>query len=347
MKMQYELTENWDALLEGFPEKNKDIYFSKRYLCLYEDKNHKALCVVCHDDANIMLMPFIRGEIKMYWDFETAYGYGGPISNTDDQEWNRKAFDGIYDYLKEMDYLCGFTRFHPLLENQRFVMDEQENRSIQTLYDRKTIAMDTSRSIEDIWKEQISSKNRNMIRKAEKNLLEYRTEYDFASYKEFVALYNGTMKRLSADDFYFFEQAYYDKLKEKLTGNSFLGTVRKAGKLICAAIFLYSGCYGHYHLEGSDRDYSSFGANNLLLWKAACEMHQLGVKEFHLGGGTDSSPENSLVKFKKAFSSNEKRFFIGKEIFLPEAYEKICREWEEKNAEKKEAYGKRLLKYRY
>ncbi len=346
-KIQCEILEDWDSILSAFPEDKQDIYFSKKYIGLYETDMDKALCAVCKEEDNIMLMPYLRGEIHGFYDFETAYGYGGPISNTDDLEWCQKALCSIYDYLKANDYLCGFTRFHPLLSNEKLVPNESEGRSIKVFYDRQTIAIDTSQDPEEIWTKQISSKNRNMIRKAEKNQLEYKTEFDFASYEDFIDLYNATMKRLSADDFYFFDREYYYKLKEQLVGNSFLGTVRKDGKLICAAIFMYSRLYGHYHLEGSDRAYSSLGANNYLLWKVACEMHELGIREFHLGGGTSSASDDPLFKFKKAFSDNEKRFHIGKEIFMTEEYKKICDKWERENPEKVELYGNRLLRYRY
>lgn len=344
--MRCELLTEWDDLLEDFPPDKKDIYFSKRYIGLYENDKNRAFCAVYCEDDKTMLMPFLRGEIDGFYDFETAYGYGGPVSNSEDPAWNQRAFECIYDLLKENHYLCGFVRFHPLMNNEMIATGGEGHR-INVLYDRQTIAIDTSRETEEIWSKQISSKNRNMIRKAERNGLEYATECDFASYDEFIELYNATMKRLSADGFYFFNMDYYTRLKEALSRNSFLGTVRKDGKLICAAIFMYSEVYGHYHLEGSDRHYSSLGANNLLLWKVACKMHDMGIKQFHLGGGTGSSPNDPLYKFKKAFSGNEKRFFIGKEVFRESDYSRISDEWVAKNPEKAAIYGNRLLKYRY
>ncbi len=346
-KKQCEIIEDWDDIISEFQAEKQDIYFTKKYLSLYESASKKALCAICREDDKIMLMPYLRGEIRGFYDFETAYGYGGPVANNDDIEWCCDAFNYLYDYLKENNYLCGFSRFHPLLCNQKVIPAVAEERKIQVLYDRQTIAIDTSQHPDEIWTKQISSKNRNMIRKAEKNGLEFQAEYDFESYDEFIELYNATMRRLEADEFYFFDSCYYVRLKNALAGNSFLGTIRKDGKLICAAIFMYSKVYGHYHLEGSDRNYSSLGANNLLLWKVACEMHNLGIKEFHLGGGTTSSMDDPLYKFKKAFSNNEKSFYIGKEIFRPSEYYVLCIDWEKENPEKKTIYGNRLLKYRY
>ncbi len=348
--MQFDLLEDWDELLDAFPSEKKDLYFSRNYLTLYEGTDKKALCAVCREDGRIFLMPFIRGIIGDYYDFESAYGYGGPISNTDDSVWNREAFCGIHDYLKSNKYLCGFTRFHPLLNNEALLDDDESgeiSKRIQLIYDRPTVYIDTSKEPESIWNNQISSKNRNMIRKAENNQLVYKSEFDFDSYDEFIELYIDTMHRLSADDFYFFDRDYYEKLRENFAGSSFLGTVRKDGKLICAAIFMYSKLYGHYHLEGSDKAYSKLGANNYLLWKAACEMHDLGIKKFHLGGGTNSSLEDSLYKFKKVFSVTQSDFYIGKSIFLDAEYHEICKCWEINNPDKVSEFGNRLLKYRY
>lgn len=352
--MLFKIVDQWDEYFSQFSDEKKDIYFTKGYVSLYEDEDKKALCAVCEDDEKIMLVPFLRSQIGDYYDFESAYGYGGPLSNSDDAQWNAEAFAGIHDCLKENNYICGFTRFHSVLNNVS-VLTEGEgedikviipDRNIDVLYNRQTIAIDTSQSEEEIWTTQIKSKNRNMIRKAEKNGLVFKAEYDFESYEEFISLYNDTMKRLSADSFYFFDDNYYEELKKNFANSSFLGTVRKDGKLICAAIFFYSKCYGHYHLEGSDREYSSLGANNFLLWKVACEMHKLGIKEFHLGGGATSEPDDRLFKFKKSFSSNEKMFYIGKQVFNEEVYKSICEKWEKNNPEKAEKYGKRLLRYR-
>lgn len=347
LRMLCEITDNWDDVLSSFPCDKKDIYFTRKYVDLYATSENKAVCVICRDGDRIMLMPFLRGEVNGYYDFETAYGYGGPVSNVADDDWNQLAFCRIYDYLKENNYLCGLVRFHPLFNNFRIAECKSDTRNINVIYDRQTVAIDTSFSEEEIWSTQINSKNRNMIRKAEKNGLEYRAEFDFASFDEFIALYSETMTRLNAYDFYFFDNAYFQRIKEELSGSSFLGTVRKDDKLVCAAIFMYSEKYGHYHLAGSDRSYSGLGANNFLLWKAACEMHALGVSEFHLGGGTSSSPDDSLYKFKKAFSPNGKNFHIAKVIFNAQAYSSITKAWEEENQDKIERYAKFLLRYRY
>ena len=155
------------------------------------------------------------------------------------------------------------------------------------------------------------------------------------------------MDKLSADGFYYFDDAYYENLRKGIT-DSFLGCVENSeGEIISAAIFMYSGPYGHYHLSGSDKSQLAISPNNYMLWNAAIELQKRGVKRFHLGGGTNGDEENSLFQFKHRFSKDTCQFCIGKLVFNQELYETICADWEVKNPEKAEHYRHHLLKYKY
>ena len=216
---------------------------------------------------------------------------------------------------------------------------------ITVLFDRKTISVDLRLSEEEIWNHQIISKNRNMIRKAEKCGLKYRAEFDYLSSDSFKSLYNSTMRRLNADEFYFFNDDYFVEYKKRING--FLSVVSLDGKIIGSALFMMYGVFGHYHLAGSDREYSSLGINNYMLWNTIKVMKQNGILFFHLGGGTSDLPDDSLFKFKKSFSSNECNFYIGKWIFNSNEYKRLVSNWEKDNPELVSVYGNRLLKYRY
>jgi len=336
------ITEKWNDYLKKISLDDLDIYYYEEYVKLYEDKNHKALCIVCFDEEHIIMMPYIRKEIDDYYDFETPYGYGGPICNYKSVNWIEKALCLMEEQFRREKYICGFIRFHPLLINEKLC----ENH-FTVLFDRNTVAIDINQTEEEIWTNQIISKNRNMIRKANKNELKYKAEFDFASIDEFIVLYNATMSRLGAEEFYFFDNKYYTDFVEKFNGKAFLGTVRKDEKLICAAIFMYCGEYGHYHLEGSDNNFSNLAANNFLLWNTVLQLKELGVKWFHLGGGYNSNPDNSLLKFKKSFSNNLRHFYIGKWIFNEQKYCELKEDWMKKNPEKIDKFGKLLLCYRY
>lgn len=340
--MYIDIVSEWDSSLSFFSASQKDVYYSEDYVKMSSGKNETPLCFICREDDKVLLFPFLRKQIGDYYDFETPYGYGGPIANTDDLVWIKRSLSLCMQYFKDNSFIAGFFRFHPLLKNADLCRD-----IFTVIDDRKTVVIDTSVEEDSIWMNQISSKNRNMIRKAEKNGLAFERDDDFKYIEQFKVLYDSTMERLEADDFYFFDDNYYDSFCKHFKNKGFIGCVKKENEVIGAALYMINGSYGHYHLAGSKREYASLGTNNLLLWKVACEMHKEGVKEFHLGGGTDSDEENSLFKFKKSFSKNIRQFSIGKAIFNEKVYNEICSEWERKNPDKKERYGKLLLKYRY
>lgn len=340
--MQFSIVNQWNIYLNKIPVDKKDIYYTEEYTKLYESNEDTALCVIGEDGEDIILMPFLRRRIREYYDFETAYGYGGPITNSNSAEWINMALSEMQVFFRNNGYICGFIRFHPLLENALFCKD-----CFRVINDRKTIAVDMKQSVAEIWKTQITSKNRNMIRKAEKNGLSYRAEYNFASILNFLELYNKTMERLCADEFYYFPEKYYKDFSNKLDGKSFLGVVLFEEKIVGAALFMYTEKFGHYHLAGSDRTNGSLGINNYLLWKTIEELSTKNIQEFHLGGGLTSLSDDSLFKFKKSFGNSEREFYIGKWIFDNKIYEDVCNEWEIQYPNLRDKYRNMLLKYRY
>lgn len=339
------ISEHWNQYLSLYKPEQKDAYYTEEYVKLYETDSERALCYVYTEGDNCFLMPFLSRSFshngETYYDFETAYGYGGPIYNTDDASFIQNAWNAFMKYANDNHYVCGFVRFHPLLNNI-----EGFEKVGKLFHDRKTVAIDLSEGIDAAWMNEIHTKNRNVIKKGEKNGLKFIVDDNYARLPEFMDLYNSTMDKLSAEDFYYFQNSYYENLKTNIK-DSFLGLVENHGKIIAAAIFFYSLPYGHYHLAGSDRTALNLSPNNFLLWNAAKELAGRGVLEFHLGGGTDGREDNNLYQFKRKFSKSEYQFSFGKLMFNQEVYDSVVAEWEAKNPDKVEKLKHLLLKYKY
>lgn len=340
------ITPSWDSFLSKFPQERIDIYFTEGYHKLYASAEETPMAFVYEEGDDVLIFPFLSKESAIYdgtivKDFETAYGYGGPISNTSDQTFIQRALKVFYDELKSNDYLAGFVRFHPLLNNSK------DFECIgQLIHDRKTVAINLTGSDEDVWMNEIHTKNRNVIKKGAKEGLKFEADYSYESLDKFVQLYNSTMDKLHADDFYYFGDEYFDKFP-KLFPNSFIGKVMYEDSVVAAAIFFFDGFYGHYHLAGSDIKYLKLSPNNFLLWNTALELKKHNVRLLHLGGGTDSDGNNSLFQFKRKFSKDVYDFNIGKVIFDIDRYQTIIEKWEQTFPDKNEIYRPRLLKYRY
>ena len=335
--------ETWNNYLEKIPPKNTDIYFSEEYLKLYgTDKKH-PVCFVYSECDNYFLFPFLKEKIfeTEYFDFETAYGYGGVVSTCNNFEFLTNAWKEFKITLSKNNYIAGFVRLHPVLENYK-LFDE----SFEILDNRKTVSIDLTFTAEQIWGNEIHSKHRNVIRKAISEGLTYEVDDDYNYINEFYNMYNLTMKRINAPLFYYFKKEYYEKIKKIMKENSFIGLVKKNDKIIAMAIFLYSKYYGHYHLAGSLEEYLKYYPNNLLIYNTALELKKRNVTIFHLGGGVSASQDDSLYKFKKRFSKNENTFKIVKVIINKKIYSDLCRKWEQSDPVKAEKYKNIFLRYR-
>lgn len=342
--MNIEISDNWSKYLQSFKEESKDIYFTEEYVKLNETAVDKAFCVIVTDGDFCMLMPFLRREIASgYFDFETPYGYGGVICNIIDLLKIKDAINLMISYFSSNNYVAGFVRFHPLLNNSQYFKGV-----LPVIDDRFTVAMDLTFELDTIWKEQIQTKNRNVIKKAEKNGLVFIVDSKFEKMQEFISLYNSTMKKLCAEDFYYFQDTYYDDWSNLFAGSSFLALVYYNDKLIAGSIIMHTSQYGHYHLSGSNQEYLYLNPNNFMLWEIAKVLKDKGVKFFHLGGGTNGCPDNSLYRFKQKFNIKENEVFsFAKLIFNPEIYAAICSDWEQRNPDKADQFARILLKYRY
>ena len=86
------ITDHWNEYLNRFPLNMVDVYYTEAYVKLYETNLDEAYCIVCSLNSKITLMPFLRRRMGKYFDFETAYGYGGPIFNNSSDEWVASSF---------------------------------------------------------------------------------------------------------------------------------------------------------------------------------------------------------------------------------------------------------------
>ena len=251
------------------------------------------------------------------YDSVTPYGYGGVLFEGDTSESMLQAFWKEYLAKMEEEHIVdNFVRYHPVLKNA------EPMKSISNVIDLgKTIAFDLS-SPDVIW-ENIISKNRNMIRKAEKNGIEIRHGKDLALFEDFRRIYNATMEKDNAEEYYFFEEKFYESVHNDLHDNYEMFYAVLNGEIIAMSIILFANKQMHYHLSGSMMEYRNLAPSNLLLYKAALWGCEHGYWTFHLGGGVGSGEDN-LYKFKAAFNRNsDYQFSIGKQIFDEEKYDEL------------------------
>lgn len=318
-------SEEWDEIVRKF--NNYDVYYLSAYtkafqnhgdgepiLFYFNDTNIKAINVVMKKD--ISLDPKFMGKIpsETYFDISTPYGYGGFLIEGAFTEESITKLNNFYsNYCKKEGIVSEFVRFHPVIENRHGL------ESIYNIQDLgKTITVNLE-STNQIWTTLIG-KNRNVIRKAQKANVEVHWGKEPKLIDKFIELYNATMNRDQAKDYYYFGHKFYQSILNDLKYNSMLFYATFNGEIIAMSMIMFANKQMHYHLSASNKEYQYLAPTNLLLFEAACWGAENEYETFHLGGGLGSE-EDSLYKFKKAFNKESKTIFsIGKKIFDDNKY---------------------------
>ena len=319
--------EQWDKIVRSF--KSYDVYYLSGYtkafqmhgdgqpiLFYYEDDEIRGINVVMRRDISTDSYFYGRIASDTLFDFITPYGYGGWLI---EGEGNKDLLFSSYEkWCQSNNIVSEFVRFHPILNNAE---------SSKPFYDvvplGNTISMDLS-SPDKIW-ENFTSKNRNMVRKAQKSGVKiYRGQLP-SIYNTFKEIYNLTMDSDNAKPYYYFNDEFYDSILNDLKNEAQVFWAEYDGKIIAASIMISANEYMNYHLSGSLREYQSLAPTNLLLYNAAIWGFSNGYKSLHMGGGVGSK-EDGLYKFKSAFNRNETKLFsIGKKIYLNDVYENLSK----------------------
>lgn len=313
--------EVWDGIVKGFAR--YDVYYLSGYVkafMIHGDGEPQLLFYEVEGLKAIYVYMKRKTAIDGYYDSVTPYGYGGVLFEGDTSDENLQVFWKEYvEKMKEEGIVDNFVRYHPVLANA-IPMNQISN----VIDLGKTVAFDLL-SEEVIWTN-IISKNRNMIRKAEKNGIEIRHGKDLELFKDFKRIYNATMEKDHAEEYYFFGDAFYESIDRDLHDNYEMFYAVLNDEIIAMSIMLFANDQMHYHLSGSMIEFRNLAPSNLLLYKAALWGYKHGYKTLHLGGGVGAGEDN-LYKFKAAFNRNsDYQFSIGKEIFNQEKYNELVAE---------------------
>ena len=316
----------WDEIVTSFS--NYDVYYLSGYVKAFQiHGDGEPNLLYYHSEQLKAIYVYMKRKtaIEGIFDTITPYGYGGVLFEGDTSVENLSRFWQMYvDKMKELNIVDNFVRYHPVLANAIPM------KQISDVIDLgKTISMDLT-SPEVIW-ENIVSKNRNMIRKAEKNGVEIHHDTNPELFTDFIRIYNATMDKDAADAYYYFGEDFYNSIQKDLKGNYEIFYATYEGQIIAMSIIMFANKQMHYHLSGSMAEYRNLAPSNLLLYKVALWGCEQGYKTFHLGGGVGSGEDN-LYKFKAAFNRNSNyQFSIAKQIFDQEKYDALVAERAERD----------------
>lgn len=301
-----------------------DLYFNPNYAKVYKDIDGDSDTFHFESPYGKVTYTFILRKIKWpidgqtYYDIVTPYGYGGPYcEEVMDMDALMKAYYAAFsEYCRAHNIICEFHRFH-LFDN----VDFRAHYYGETIELSPNVVVRCSGDFEtDIWN-RYDRKVRKNVRKAEANGLEIIIENNTAHLDDFMKIYDETMDRNHAEDYYYFGRKYFEDIARLLPDNFTYFHVLKDGVVVATELVLCSKKYAYSFLGGTLEEYYEFRPNDFLKNEVLKWCNRTGREKFILGGGYHK--DDGIYRYKKCFTPDpDVMFYIGKYIFDQVIYDK-------------------------
>jgi len=270
-------------------------------------------------------------------DVASVYGYPGPVvcGVRADDAFVHAAWNALVDLWRQQGVVSVFTRFHPLLENHRWLdgisavvpssglaVEAYEARNGGLVSSGQTVTIDLTipegeivRNYQKVLRQEIASGRRQGLRTEEDPV---RKDLD-----AFTALYHLTMSRNHAAPDYFFPNGYFRELCRALDPYVHVMVTRQGEDIAAAGLFIEYRGFVHAHLAGTSERFRALSPLKILLDDVRQWGGTRGNRFFHLGGGRGGR-EDSLLAFKRRFSRRHDPFMTGRWIIDHGAYRALC-----------------------
>jgi hypothetical protein len=285
-----------DGRWEGLTA-DADVYFRPGYCGAYEAASHGRAVAVVTEGAvfPLLLRPLPFGEEG--FDAATPYGYGGLLPRDASVTGAVPASEvrQLRDWCVTAGVVSCLLRLHPVLGGPRQLSGVDEP-GLDIREHGPTTAIDLSRLR--------NGRLEGMSKGRKADLTIARRELELAwdgedALEQFREVYDDTMRRVGAGEFYLFPPEYYRALRDGLHDRLGVALALLDGEAVGAALFLAGPRFAHYHLSGTAEAGRELKAGTLLVHAGAEWAHARDCELLHLGGGTTGA--DSLFAFKKSF----------------------------------------------
>ena len=323
--------DRWDELARQSP--SFDAYHRSSYvLATAGVENSQALGIVISSGDQQYLLPMLLrplcGPDRQSWlDASTPYGYGGVVTvGAGAAPVGSDLLTYLHEWCNDRDLVACVIRSHPLL-NQDWLLaiNEVDFASVTRLGQTTSISLYG-------WDEDrqcpvgLSKGRRSDLSLARRNLRitwnePSQQKNSLESFRIFRGLYESTMQRVDATEFFHFPWSYYEKLST-LGPDVGVAIAWHGDRAVGGALFMAGPSFAHYHLSASDDTGHTYKASTLLVVEGAKWARQRGCRRLHLGGGMLAN--DSLMRFKQSFGGEPHKFAHITIIGNRERYQSMC-----------------------
>ena len=308
-----------------------DFYFTPNYGAAAAVMDGGEWFVATWNDGKI-LFPFIKRKLPdelsngvVLFDVISPYGYSGTYVHSDASTQDFMQFrKALSEYFVENKVVSEFQRQGSLVSGAALMNSVEGHDLCQTA---ETVLIPTNCTYESAW-DNYEGRARTKARKAKKLGYSWKARAavveDVAPDSEFRVLYNTTMSRLDASEYYFFSDEYFARLVGGFKGNAYSYEVRSSNdEAKIAGVFFTWNNTAHLHLVGNDLEAMRDGTGNLSydgLIQWCCENPN--IDQLHVGGGV--SGQDSLFKFKQSFGGKPTPFYVSRTVHMQDEFDTLC-----------------------
>ncbi|OBX26750.1 FemAB family protein [Gelidibacter algens] len=297
---------------------NLDFHHTYDYHDLSKKEDELPILIKYTEGLTSLALPLLIRSIKNsdYKDATSVYGYAGILTLNLDQHFNRDDFyKELNVFFNDHKIVSVFSRLHPYLEYQEALLGGLG--TITTL--GKVVYIDLKDSLEN-QRNMFNRRMKTYLNKSRKTckVIESKLPNHLES---FIHLYHDNMRRVDADDSYYFDKNYFDRLmsSKEFKSRLMLCLHIETETVIGGALFIEKGKMVQYHLSGLDDDYFDLNPIKLIIDEMRIQSTQQQFEFLNLGGGRGSK-EDSLFTFKTSFSKHFKEFKIWKYVVNEKVY---------------------------
>jgi len=325
----------WDELVACCPK--SDVYYRASYVLAAAELEHSQPLGLIISSSNrryflpLLLRPITSPDGQFWSDASTPYGYGGVFCPSLESE---LAFPDAVDFFQSLRAWCVTRRLvscilrsHPLLAQDWLFAQAPDLDFVSIKRRSQTVALSLQR-----WDDTrqfplgMSKGRRSDLALARRNLrvtwgvLSGQAD-SFEAFRVFRSLYESSMRRIDASEFFHFPWSYYERLSS-LGPDVGVGIAWHGDCAVGGAVFIAGSTNAHYHLSGSDETGRKYKASTLLVVEGAKWARQRGCSVLHLGGGMRAN--DSLMGFKRSFGGEHHPFGYVILIADRERYNSMC-----------------------
>ncbi len=280
----------------------REVMAHPEYARLFARPGDRVVCAAGEDGGRAVLFPLLlrplasepwAGDGERRLDAVTPYGYGGPFA------WGPGPDDDDAAFWRGFDAWCRDLRIVSTFARLSLFGDQLSRVPGHVEVSAPNIVVPLAGGSDALWRG-YETKVRRWVKVAERAGLRVEIDREGARLDGFVGVYEHTMRRHDADDWYFFPRSFFDAIVQRLRGQFAFFHALSGDRVVSSDLVLCSEEHVYYFLGGTLSDAFATGPNYLVKHGIASWAASEGKKGYVLGGGYEAG--DSLFRYKRGYA---------------------------------------------